>query len=376
MKTAIAVSDYHVPHETMINRHFQLLFGGNVCILVGRYNGENPYNRPVFERRAPLCLADRLAAPAALIAHQLNYGTPRPPYGRRKAELRDWLRAQEVEMILAEFGTQAIAVAPLAHEMGIPIFSYFRGTDASKSLRRRNIINAYRKAVPKLTGVISVSQFLLDNLARHGIRNENAHVIPSGVNTSLFQPGDKRPKSCLAVGRMVEKKAPLTTIRAFAAAAKEHADARLTMLGGGPLLASARELVTRLGLTDRVALPGASDHETVRKALASHQIFLQHSVTAADGDAEGLPTAIQEAMASGCIVVSTRHAGIPEAVEDGITGYLVQEHDEASFAAALADVLAGNIIPNMAQAARDRATAHFDNNKLLAKLERTLRASL
>ena len=376
MKTAIVTSQYHVQKETMNNHHIRSLFGGNVCIVAGRYNGDNPYDRAVFERNAPLGFTDRLVAPGAIIFNRLKHGTSRLPFGRRKADLREWIRAQGVETILAEFGTDAIAISSLAHEMGIPIFSYFQGVDASKYLRRPHIVRAYRKAIPKLTGIISVSQFLLDNLAKHGIGNANAHVIPSGVDTSHFQPGDKQPKSCLSVGRMIGKKAPLTTIRSFAAAAKDHPEARLTMIGDGPLLKPAQDLVLELGLAGRVDLPGAADHGAVRDAFAGHEIFLQHSVTADDGNTEGLPISIQEAMASGCIVISTRHAGIPEAVEEGVTGYLLREHDKDGFTAALANVLAGNHPPDMARIARDRSVAYFDRNQLILKLEDILRAGI
>lgn len=368
MRTAIAIGDYHVPHETMVNRHIRLLFGGDTCVIAGRYSGDNPYDKAVFERRGRLGLSDRLRAPVALAANRLRYSTSRPPFGRRKREMAEFLRRENVRVILAEFGTQVLAVAPLAHEMGLPVFTFFRGTDASKSLGRKAIAEAYRRAIPRLDGAFSVSQSLLDNLARHGIANHNAHVLPSGVDVRLFRPADKRPRSCVSVGRMVEKKAPLTTLRAFAAAAQGHPEARLTMVGGGPLLEPARALAAELGVAAAVDFPGPQDHEGVRRYLSGSAIFLQHSVTAGDGNAEGLPTAIQEAMACGCVVVSTRHAGIPEAVIDGVTGYLVDEHDEAGFADRIGRVFAEGT-KDMSEAARQRAEERYDNDTLLARLE-------
>jgi len=373
MRTAIATGDYYVPGETMINRHFKLLFGGETCIVTGRYLGENPFGKPVFERRSPLSLADRVRFPAALLLNRLRYGTSRPPFGNRKRELAAFLREQRVEVVLAQFGTQALAVAPLAHEMGLPVFSYFRGTDASKSLQSGELVDAYRRCVPGLDGIFSVSQFLLDNLGKHGIHNQNAHVIPSGVDIRVFRPGQKRPQSCLAVGRMVEKKAPLVTIRAFARATRALPEARLTLAGAGPQLEPARALVRELGLQDRISLPGALSHDDVRRHLAEIEVFLQHSVTAADGNTEGLPIAIQEAMASGCIVISTRHAGIPEAVEDGVTGYLVDEHDEDGYADRIETVLSSGDRQELTANAREVAVARFDNNMLLDKLERLIR---
>ena len=114
MKTCIATSDYFVQGETFINRHIAHIFGGDTCVLAGRFNGNDPLGKPLFERRAPLSLADRLRAPFAMGWNAARTGTGRLPFGDAKARLRDWLQAQEVEVVLAEFGTQALVVAGLA----------------------------------------------------------------------------------------------------------------------------------------------------------------------------------------------------------------------------------------------------------------------
>jgi glycosyltransferase involved in cell wall biosynthesis len=208
MRAAIGTSDYHVGGETFINRHIGQLFGGDTVVVCGRFNGEDPYDKPVFERRARMAAADLAALPFWTMWNRARHATSRLPFGQGKRDLAAFLHSERVEVILSEFGTQALALAPLANELGIPIFTYYRGTDASKALSARRIQVGYRKMMPRLAGVFSVSQFLLDNLARHGVRHDNAHVIPSGVDVRRFVPGKKDPLSCLAVGRFVEKKAP------------------------------------------------------------------------------------------------------------------------------------------------------------------------
>ncbi len=377
MRSCIVTGEYHLQGETFINRHIQHLFGGAAAVVCGRYHGENPYDVAWFNRRGrDSDLTDRLIAPFAIGANRLRHGTGRLPYGRAKRELKAFLTAQKIEVILAEFGTQALAIAPLANEMGIPCFSYFRGTDASKALNQGNIPGAYAKMMPRLAGIFSVSQFLLDNLAARGVTHPNAHVIPSGVNVRLFRPAEKRPLSCLAVGRMVEKKAPLVTLRAFLSATRDLPEAHLDFIGDGPLLAPAQALVAEAGAEDKVTFHGARPHEAVRETLAGTEFFLQHSITAANGNTEGLPTAIQEAMACGCLTVSTRHAGIPEAVDEGRTGWLVEEHDEAGFAEAIRTAMTAPDRGAMAQAARQVAEDRFDNQKLLEKLERIIRETV
>ena len=376
MRAAIATSDYHVGGETFINRHIELLFGGDTVVICGRFNGDDPYGKPLFIRRDKLSGADLITAPFWTLWNRAVHSTSRLPFGKGKQDLAAFLRDQKVEVILAEFGTQALALAPLANEVGVPIFTYYRGTDASKALQSRRIQAAYRKMMPRLAGVFSVSQFLLDNLARHGVRHDNAHVIPSGVNVRQFVPGQKVAFSCLAVGRFVEKKAPLTTLRCFAEATADLPDARLDFIGDGPLLAAAQALTGELGVGEKVTFHGAQNHEFVRAALERTQFFLQHSVTAKDGNTEGLPTAIQEAMACGCITVSTRHAGIPEAIDEGVTGFLVEEHDAPGFTDAIARAMAVHDASAMSDRARKVAEARFDNDVLLARLEAQIRLTL
>lgn len=374
MKVAIATSDYFVMGETFINRHIAQMSGGNTCVICGRFNGEDPMGKPLFVRRAPLSLVDKLRAPFAAAAGAALHGTSRLPFGENRRRLVAFLRAEEVDVILAEFGTQALVVAELGNQLGIPVFTYWRGTDASAALRSRQRVRSYRLMMPRLAGMFSVSQFLLDNLAAHGVRHDNAHVVPSGVDIRRFTPGAKRRGTFLAVGRMVEKKAPQVTLRAFAAAARGR-DAHLTVIGDGPLLDTCKALARELGVGAQVTFTGALPHDAVRQHLQGTEAFLQHSVTAKNGNTEGLPTAIQEALACGCITLSTRHAGIPEAVEHGRNGFLTEEWDEAGFADGIRQLLDIEDRTPLSRAARATAEEKFDNAKGLARVEAVLRAA-
>ena len=375
MTIAIATSDYCVTGETFVNRHIEHMFGGDTCVIAGRFNGSDPYGKPLFVRRQPLSLRDRLAAPLAAVAGAARHGTSRLPFGDNRRALAGFLKAERVEAILAEFGTQALVVASLGNEMGLPVFTYWRGTDASAQLRSRQRVRSYRLMMPRLAGMFSVSQFLLDALAQHGIPHPNAHVVPSGVDLRRFAPDRKTPNTFLAVGRMVEKKAPQVTLRAFAKAAQGR-DAHLTFIGDGPLLPACRTLAAELGVAAQVTFTGALPHDFVRQHLETAEMFLQHSVTARDGNTEGLPTAIQEALACGCITISTRHAGIPEAVEHGVNGLLVEEWDEAGFAAAITTILDNPDRVALSKAARATAERKFDNRIGLARVEGVIRAAL
>ncbi len=151
------------------------------------------------------------------------------------------------------------------------------------------------------------------------------------------EPGRAAP-SFLAVGRFVEKKAPDVTLRAFAEVRQQVPDARLVMVGDGPLLASCRDLSTSLHIADRVEFLGSQPHTVVEGLMRQARAFVQHSVRASNGDCEGTPVSILEAGASGLPVVSTRHGGIVDVVIERGTGILVDEHDVGGMAAGMLEL--------------------------------------
>src|SRR4029077_11256830 len=115
-------------------------------------------------------------------------------------------------------------------------------------------------------------------------------------------------------------------LESFRIAAAQDPELSLDFVGGGPLFPAVRQFVDACSLGDRVRLHGFASEETKRHLLRECGVFVQHSLTNPEtGDEEGLPAAIQEAMANGMAVVSTRHSGIPEAVVENVTGLLVDE---------------------------------------------------
>ncbi|SFA79542.1 Glycosyltransferase involved in cell wall bisynthesis [Poseidonocella pacifica] len=377
-RLCIVTSTYHRPGETFVNYHIEHLFGGACCVVANDTNGDDPYDIPHFSLSGvPLGSAERMMLPLTRAMGILRHRSITVPTGSTAQALRDFLGLHRPDVILCEFGNRAIQIAPIAGELGIPIFTYFRGFDGSKLLEKPLFPAAYARTFPKLAGVFAVSRFLLDNLANHGLTHPNAHVIPSGADTARFRPAPKLAQKVVAVGRMVEKKTPLITVRAFISAAQQHPEARFTFVGHGKLLEPARALVADAGLTDRIHLPGRLPHEEVAALMADAAIFAQHSVTGKDGNTEGVPSSIQEAMASGCAVVSTRHAGIPEIVEEGNTGLLSDEYDEAHYTQSLVSLLGDpGQTERFGRAGRTFAEAHLDKVDLTKRIETVLQASL
>src|SRR5439155_17216983 len=142
-------------------------------------------------------------------------------------------------------------------------------------------------------------------------------------------------------------------------------DWRYHIIGDGPLRTSLERLAAELGLAQRVTFSGSLPHCEVKRQLRSAHLFLLPSVTASDGDMEGIPVALMEAMAAGLIAVSTYHSGIPELIEDGATGFLAPERDTEALAAKLAWVFDHpRECEDVALAARCKVEDHFNADVL------------
>jgi colanic acid/amylovoran biosynthesis glycosyltransferase len=143
------------------------------------------------------------------------------------------------------------------------------------------------------------------------------------------------PVRVLTVGRLIEKKGLEYALRAMRLVIEREMNVCYEIIGDGPLKPTLERHIDELNLASIVTLWGARDIDFVRQRIADSHLFLLPSVTAADGDEEGVPVSLMEAQASGLPVLSTRHSGIPELVADGESGILVPERDAEALAAAL-----------------------------------------
>jgi colanic acid/amylovoran biosynthesis glycosyltransferase len=136
----------------------------------------------------------------------------------------------------------------------------------------------------------------------------------------------------VSVGRMVEKKGFPDLLRAVASLRDREVSFGCDLVGGGPLESEVRALIDEFKLGDRVIAHGAQPQSVVRQLLADARVFALAAQTEGDGGSDNLPTVIMEAMATGLPVVSTEIAGIPEMVDEGVTGGLAAEHDVRALA--------------------------------------------
>ena len=238
-------------------------------------------------------------------------------------------RENNVSAVLAEYGTTGTLTTEACRRLKIPLIVYFFGYDATLRSVLEEYSQAYQVMFREAAAMIAVSRSIKAKLVSLGASADKIHVIPCGVDCGRFAggtPGESEPLF-LAVGRFTEKKGPQFTIKAFAKTHAAYPNARLRMIGDGPLLEECQDLARTLGVEDVIDFSGSLAHAELHAALQHARCFVQHSVEAASGDCEGTPVAILEAGASGLPVISTRHAGIPDVVIEGETGFLVDERD-------------------------------------------------
>lgn len=154
----------------------------------------------------------------------------------------------------------------------------------------------------------------------------------SGVDCARLTYRQRRrdphePVKLLTVARLVQKKGVACAVHAVARLVRQGSQVSYVIAGEGVLRPDLERLVAELGLGAHVRMLGSVDEEQVARLLREAHILVAPSVTAEDGDQEGIPNVLKEAMATGLPVVSTHHSGIPELVEDGVSGFLVAEHD-------------------------------------------------
>ena len=280
-------------------------------------------------------------------------------------------RERRAWVVLAEYGPTGVHVLDACVSSRIPLVVHFHGYDASKTSVLAEHATSYPRLFREADAMIAVSRPMRDKLISLGAPSSKVHLNAYGIDCRVFTGANpaNAPPVLLAVGRFVEKKAPHLTIAAFSEVRRSCPAARLRMIGDGPLLARCHDLVHDMGLTDAVTFLGAQPPEIVLREMRAARGFVQHSVTSSCGDSEGMPVSILEAGACGLPVVSTRHAGIPEAVLDGETGLLVEERDVAGMAVAMEQVLGD---PDLAgcfgRAAQRWVTSNFDMDVRINRL--------
>ncbi len=303
------------------------------------------------------------------------------PWQISGAELRallDVLGKTDARLLHIYFGHIAVHLLPLIRAWKNPSIVSFHGADVMVDMNKP----AYREATRQMFDVVKLVLVRSESLRRAvidlGCDENKIELQRTGIPLDEFPfrernfppgPGGGEWRFVQA-GRLIEKKGLPVTLRAFASFVRGYPNATLTIAGEGPLLGQLQELARELKIEQRVLFTGFISQEQLREIYYASHIFLHPSETGPDGNQEGIPNSMLEAMASGLPVFATQHGGIPEAIENGVSGVLVPEHDADELARALLSAAKDtDFLSRIARAGAKVVRENFDLGAQVHRLE-------
>jgi glycosyltransferase involved in cell wall biosynthesis len=284
------------------------------------------------------------------------------------------LEKENVDTILAEYGPTACATLKVVRYLKLPMIVHFHGYDASIKKILKDYKDQYRDVFQYAKSVIAVSNKMKETLMNAGCPEEKLVVSVYGPDPLFFniQPSYDTSQF-IAIGRFVEKKAPNLTILAFKKVTEKFPDARLVMVGDGELLPVCKKIVIKSDIEKNVVFKGVQSPEEIRDLMEGSIAFVQHSVTATNGDSEGTPVAILEAQAAALPVISTYHAGISDVVLNNVTGLLIEEQEVDGMAENMLRILQDtSLAKKLGEAGRKRIAENFTLEKHLQALTKEI----
>jgi len=332
MKLAVLAPHLGCRSETFIRRHIDDLLPGKTVLVSNKR--EKPFGGHWDVECPKLLMNVELNRLNFKMRNHLGGFWGRSLNGESRVVER-FLRQQKVTVALGEYLDFSIDWCHLMDRLKIAYFIQAHGIDVSSYLCDRKRAEEVAYICRNVAGIFTRSEFHRNRLLEIGFSENKLYVNPGGVTVDQEWKVRERGEYifCLAVGRIVPKKGPIFLLDAFRRAAQNCPRLRLDYVGSGPLFPAMRQYVQAHRMGEVVTLHGGVEPGRLAELQARANLFLQHSITDPDtGDEEGLPAAIQEAMGQSLPVVSTRHAGIPEAVEHEITGLLSSPGDSKEMA--------------------------------------------
>jgi colanic acid/amylovoran biosynthesis glycosyltransferase len=252
-------------------------------------------------------------------------------------------RFRELSLLHAHFGPDGVSVMRLARKLQVPLIVTFHGGDCtvtrlsqwmSGKVYNYHFLLGEEKLKREATLFLAVSGFVRRRLLERGYPEGKVRTHYIGVDTEKFTPAEHLNETpyILCVGRHVLQKGIDVLLKAFARIAGRHDALSLVQAGAGPLTGQLEKLTRALGIAGRVRFLGAQSHERIVELMRGARIFALPCQGQSNGYREALGIVFNEASACGIPVVATRHGGIPEAVLDGETGFLVEEKDDVALA--------------------------------------------
>jgi colanic acid/amylovoran biosynthesis glycosyltransferase len=290
------------------------------------------------------------------------------------AKMKRLLQSQPVDVIHAQFGGNGVRILPLAKALNIPLVVSFHGFDASRKLASRTYREGLKEVFDYASAIVVCNTGMSDVLPLSENQKKKVRWVPYGIDIEQFS--NDAPEvpltsfNILHVGRLVEKKGVPDLIHAFADVTKEVDHMILHIVGSGREESVCRALVKKFNLESKVIFHGWKSPREVKALMQQCEVFVLNSRTAKNGETEGLPVGLLEAMAMGRAILSTHHAGIPLAIENEVSGVLVNERDTDSLSQQLLRLYHNK---EFCQAIGKAARAKVENQFTMQQMHQNLR---
>ena len=291
------------------------------------------------------------------------------------SELLTVLGETRARLLHIYFGHIAAHLLPLIRAWRNPAIVSFHGADVMVDMNKPAYREATLRMLDAVTLVLVRSQSLRRAVVDLGCDPNKIEIHRTGIPLDEFSFRERAlPKNgewqFVQAGRLIEKKGLPVTLRAFSTFLKQHPNAMLTIAGEGPLLSELQKCAGELGVADRVSFTGFVSQEQLREIYYRSHIFVHPSQTGRDGNQEGIPNSMLEAMATGLPVFASEHGGIPEAIENGVSGMLVPERDDEALARALLKAAQNpDLLSRIARAGAQAVRRNFDLSTQAQRLE-------
>lgn len=368
-QAALFCATFLRPEMLHIHRHVTGLKTYEPLVIAQKCEGEWPVKRLEVVRRSPWRFLSRGREKKTGEPWQISEGET-----QRILEL-----LKDCEVLHVFFGNVAVHLLPLLRKCPVPVVVSFHGSDVAGSMASPEYAEAVRELFALAAAVPCRSEQLAERVAALGCPQDKLRMMRTILPDIAFH--ERRPPMdgawrVVQAARLVPKKGLATALKAFARFAGEYPLATFTIAGEGPLEEKLREEARNLGLADRVTFTGFLSQEALRDLYAGSHIFLHPSETA-QGDVEGIPNAMLEAMASGLPVVATHHGGIPEVIQDGGNGLLCAERDAPAVAEALLRLAGATpLYARLSENASSSVRAQFSAERQIAAIEEIYREAV
>jgi colanic acid/amylovoran biosynthesis glycosyltransferase len=264
-------------------------------------------------------------------------------------QLNKIIEKERPDVIHCHFAYEAIKIIQnISPQKKIPVFVHFHGYGASQMLRKKSYVETIKSCLTKsFVHPIFVSNYIEETLKKIKINVDKGNVLRCGIDLNKFFPNTQNKNKdeiiFLQVSSLAEKKGHEYTIRAFTKFFKKNEiykeKVRIIFTGEGDRKEALIQLVRELDLQSNVKFIGNVSPDEAVVLMNEADVYVHHSIESSNGDKEGVPTSIMEAMAMKLPILSSFHAGISELVEHGVNGLLCNEKDIETYAQQIMEIL-------------------------------------